>query len=234
MARAYAEISSALEQTPLFESKTWRISGEPWPLSAAQLDELSRVGDYCAEFIQAVERLYTRSWQNKKILRNRDFRAPWVAEYLDRGKPEALVRHARSERLRGALPVVLRPDLLITEEGFSLTEIDSVPGGIGLTAYLDMIYGGAAEGIVGGGGMLDLFYEALAALVPNKPDPLVAILVSGESDTYRPEMEYVASFLRGRGRRVYCSHTSDLMPLGDSFCMDVDGSPEEVDLVYRF
>src|SRR5690606_6912536 len=29
-------------------------------------------------------------------------------------------------------------------------------------------------------------------------------------------------------------HTSDLIPLGDSFCIDVDGNPEEVDVIYRF
>ena len=31
-------------------------------------------------------------------------------------------------------PTVLRPDLLLTDEGFVMTELDSVPGGIGLTA----------------------------------------------------------------------------------------------------
>jgi len=234
MVRSYAEISKALEQTPLFEHKTWRISSEPWSLNAEQVEELSNIGSYCAEFIQALERLYTRSWQDRKILRNRDLRVPWVAQYLDLGKPEELIRHARSEGLRGTQALVVRPDLLITENGFALTEIDNVPGGIGLTAYLNHIYGGEAAGIIGGDGMLDQFYAALKDLLPAKAAPLIAILVSDESATYRPEMEYVAQALRSKGHRVYCSHTSDLMPLGEAFCIDVDGSPEEVDLVYRF
>jgi hypothetical protein len=228
------EIARALEETPIFESKTWRISGEAWPLAPAELEELTHVGDYCAEFLLAVERLYTRSWQDKKIMRNRDFHAPWVAEYLERGKPEFLVRHAHSERVRHVLPAVIRPDLLITKDGFALTEIDSVPGGIGLTAFLNEIYGGAAAGIVGGDTMLDLFYDALAELAPGKKEPLVALLVSDESDTYRPEMEHIATVLRAKGKRVYCRLPSDLMPIGDSFCVDVDGSPEDVDIVYRF
>ena len=150
MPRTRREIARALAETPLVEDKSWRISTQPWPLTQAQVAELALVGGYCAEFLAAVERLYVRSRLNKKILRNRDFRAPWVAQYLDRGKPEALVRHASSERLSGVLPVVFRPDLLITEDGFALTEIDCVPGGIGLTAFLNSLYGGAKEGIVGG------------------------------------------------------------------------------------
>lgn len=234
MSRTYGEIATALEETPLFEHKTWRLSPEAWPLSAAQLSELARVGDYCVEFLLAVERLYTRSWQGRKILRNRDLLVPWVAEYLDRGKPEHLIRHARANALRNTMPVVVRPDLLITGDGFALTEMDSVPGGIGLTAFLNDLYGGAGGGIVGGDGMVDSFYQSVAALTPEKDNPLIAILVSDESGTYRPEMEYVAERLRAEGGRVYCRHPSDLMPLGDNFCIDVDGSPEDVDIVYRF
>ena len=35
------------------------------------------------------------------------------------------------------LTIGMIPDLLITDHGFALTELDSVPGGIGLTAWLD-------------------------------------------------------------------------------------------------
>lgn len=230
----YADISGALERTPLFEHKTWRISPEAWPIDAAQLAELEKIGGYCLEFLLAQERLYTRSWQDKRILRNRDLRAPWVAEYLDRGKPADLIAHARAEKLRGSVPPVIRPDLLMTDSGFALTEMDSVPGGIGLTAFLNDLYGGEAGGIIGADSMFERFYQSLAGLVPTKSEPLIAILVSDESDTYRPEMDYAAAELRKMGRKVYCAHSSDLMQLGDSFCLDVDGSPEEVDVVYRF
>ena len=82
----------------------------------------------------------------KNLLRNKPLVAPWVAEYLDRGKPAALVQHARDGRMRGVFPSVLRPDLLLTDEGFVMTELDSVPGGIGLTAFLNRLYGGEAPG----------------------------------------------------------------------------------------
>jgi hypothetical protein len=234
MARSYEECQAALSRTPLFAGGTWRVSPEAWPLCAAQVAELERVGGYCLEFHRALARLYTLSWQGESILRNRDLRTPWVADYLERGKPERLVRHSRNGRIRRQLPIVIRPDLLLTEEGFALTEIDSVPGGIGITAFLNDLYGGAGEGIVGAGGMLAAFLDALRALVPGVDDPLVAILVSDESSSYRPEMDYAAAAMRGLGGRVHCRHCSEIFTREGDFFVEAEGGMQKVDLVYRF
>ena len=102
--------------------------------------EIRRIGQACHEFYRAQETLYLRSAENRNLLRNRELFAPWVAEYLDRGKPLHLIEHARSKAIRGTAPMVIRPDLLITEDGFALTDMDSVPGGIGLTAFLNKLY----------------------------------------------------------------------------------------------
>jgi hypothetical protein len=32
---------------------------------------------------------------------------------------------------------VIRPDLVLTDEGFAIVELDTVPGGIGVTAWLN-------------------------------------------------------------------------------------------------
>ncbi len=50
-----------------------------------------------------------------------------------RGKPAELIEFSRSKQFRDDLPVVIRPDLILTDEGYTIAEIDSVPGGIGLT-----------------------------------------------------------------------------------------------------
>jgi hypothetical protein len=120
---------------------------------AEQVARLEQIGTACLEFHQALESLYLRSSTGRNLLRNKPLVAPWVATYLDRGKPPHLVAHARDPRNRGTLPVVLRPDLLLTDDGFALTELDSVPGGIGLTAFLNRLYGGADANveIVGAG-----------------------------------------------------------------------------------
>jgi hypothetical protein len=138
MSLAYETIRAALAAQPLFEAKSWQLSPEAWPLTPEQVAELEAIGAACLEFHQALETLYLRSVAGKNLLRNKPLLAPWVADYLDRGKPRELVVHARDPKNRGVFPNVLRPDLLLTDEGFVLTELDSVPGGIGLTAKLEI------------------------------------------------------------------------------------------------
>ncbi len=133
---AYESIKSALDAQPLFEAKTWQLSPEAWPVTRQQVAELEQIGAACLEFHQTLETLYLRAAAGKNLLRNKPLVAPWVAEYLDRGKPARLVQQARDPRMRGVFPTVLRPDLLLVDHGFALTELDSVPGGIGLTAFL--------------------------------------------------------------------------------------------------
>ncbi|KAF0096389.1 MAG: hypothetical protein E1N59_356 [Puniceicoccaceae bacterium 5H] len=231
---SYQEIKDATAAQPLFEDKTWRLSPEAWPLSPKQVQQLEAIGQACLEFYKAVELLYQRSADGKNILRNRELKTPWVAEYLDRGKPQELIEHARHKNLRQSQPMVIRPDLLPVEDGFALTEVDSVPGGIGLTAFLNRLYREQGNVIGGDDEMLTAFYASLASLCPGKASPMIAILVSDEAATYRPEMDWLASELQRRGHRVYAFHPSDVMPLGDSLCADVGGNPEEIDIVYRF
>jgi hypothetical protein len=256
---SYEQIHAALAAQPLFEAKSWQLSPSAWPLGAEQVAQLEAIGAACLEFQQTLETLYLRSATGKNLLRNKPLLAPWVADYLDRGKPPQLVAHARDPRNRGALPTVLRPDLLLTEDGFALTELDSVPGGIGLTAFLNRLYGSAsgppaadepsapppgnggavssprAAGIVGANdAMIRNFHASLARLRPEIDNPLIALAVSDEAATYRPEMEWLAHQLQLLGHRVFCVQPEALFPLGSALCIDVDGNPEKVDVLYRF
>jgi hypothetical protein len=227
-------LSDTFATTSLFEAKTWQLSPVAWPLSPSQLDDLHALGEACLHFHQALENLYLRSAADKNLLRNKPLRAPWVADYLDRGKPDWLVRHARGKRSRGALPTVLRPDLLWTDDGFVMTELDSVPGGIGLTAFLNRLYAGQGGVIGDDDAMILRFHQSLAGLVPTIGNPLIAIVVSDESATYRPEMRWLAEQLQLRGHRVFCLDPDDIFPLGSALCFDIDGNPEKIDVIYRF
>jgi hypothetical protein len=232
---AYETIRTALAGQSLFEDKTWQLSPQAWPLTPEQVRELEQIGAACLEFHQALETLYLRSVAGKNLLRNKPLLTPWVADYLDRGKPAELVAHARDPKNRGAFPPVLRPDLLLTDEGFALTELDSVPGGIGLTAYLNRLYGGADESVLGRHDlMVENFHQSLAALRPGVRNPLIAILVSDEAATYRPEMQWLAEQLQRLGRRVFCMRPEDVFPLGGELFFNVDGTPEKIDVIYRF
>ena len=232
----YAALQDAFAAQELFEDKTWKLSPEPFRLSAQQLKEIEQIGEACLAFHNALELLYTKSFQGKNLLRNQPLIAQWVADYLDRGKPDSLRDHARSKAVKGQIPRVLRPDLLWTEDGFQITELDSVPGGIGLTAYLNKLYAEEyRESLVGDAlSMVDGFYEALVANFPRNHTPFIAIVVSDEAGTYRPEMEWLAEQFQRGGRRVFVFHPEDLMPLGEAMCVDIDGNPQKVDVIYRF
>jgi hypothetical protein len=232
----YSSLKNALGAQSLFEDKTWQLSPQAWPLTEDQVAELKSIGTACLEFHQALETLYLRSIAGKNLLRNKPLLAPWVADYLDRGKPPSLVAHARDARNRGVFPAVLRPDLLLTEEGFALTELDSVPGGIGLTAFLNRLYEREnGERIVGArDAMIANFHQALAALRPEARNPSIALLVSEEAATYRPEMRWLAEQLQRAGKRVFCLKPQDIFPLGGELFFDVEGTPEKIDIIYRF
>jgi hypothetical protein len=166
----------------MFADKSWLSSPEPFPISRAMLGEIERLGHRLHVFLTAANSIYYRSVKGKL--------PPWIAHVLDAGKPPWLLEAARHPSLRDALPTVIRPDLLLTEQGFALTEIDSVPGGIGLTAWLAQTYAALSTGasLVGGArGMLDGF----ASLFPQGAD----ILVSQESGDYRPEMAWLCEQL---------------------------------------
>ncbi len=179
-----AAVRGAMPEGGLFADKDWLVSPQPLALPAKVVDELGRLGHQLALFQRAANTLYLQSVKGK---------APaWLAGYLDAGKPPELVERSRHPALRDALPRVIRPDLIWTEDGFAITELDNQPGGIGLTAWLNQVYSDFEPGVVGGpGGMFDGF----ASMLPDGAD----IVVSEESSDYRPEMEWLAAQLNGRG-----------------------------------
>lgn len=170
-----------IPQGGLFAGKTWLSSPEPFPLLEKEVEEIKRLGHRLQVFLTAANSIYHRSLKGKL--------PEWIAAYADAGKPPELLEAARSVHLREAIPSVIRPDLVLTDDGFCMTEIDSVPGGIGLTAWLNEIY--SSWDVVGGAtGMIDGF----GSLFPNGAD----ILVSEEAGDYRPEMNWLCEKLGGK------------------------------------
>jgi hypothetical protein len=174
-------IRAALPPGGLFAGKEWRVAAEPFVLPAGMDEELEKLGFRLRKFVEACNLLYRLSVSGK--------RAAWIADLLDRGKPRELVELARAKPLADAVPRVIRPDVILTEDGFIIAELDNVPGGIGLTAWLNEVY--AAEGFVvtGGRGMDDGF-RALAGGGD--------IVISREAADYRPEMEWMAARVGSR------------------------------------
>src|SRR6266702_6298139 len=178
-------IRSAFPKEGLLAEKEWLLSPDAFPIERKFLAELEQLGHRLRVFQRACNQLYQLSVKGKQ--------PSWVARYLDAGKPAELIEFSRRKEIRDDLPRVIRPDLILTDEGYVIAEIDSVPGGIGLTAWLNQTYSAFDKEIIGGAdGMLDGFRSVL----PNGGD----IVISQEAATYRPEMEWTAARLKDRHR----------------------------------
>jgi len=178
-------IRNAFPKEGLFAEKDWLLSPDAFPIEKKFVAELEQLGHRLFVFQRACNQLYQLSIKGKQ--------PEWVARYLDAGKPKELIEFSRRKEIRDDLPRVIRPDLILTEDGYIIAEIDSVPGGIGLTAWLNQTYSAFDNEIIGGPeGMLDGFRSVL----PRGGD----IVISEEAATYRPEMEWIAARLKDRDR----------------------------------
>ena len=166
----------------LFAGHDWRTSPDPFPLGSALAKEIQSLGRVLLQFYRAANLLYRKSVEGKQ--------PEWVARWLELGKPAELIALQRSPAFKNDLPRVIRPDLLITDQGLKVTELDSVPGGIGLTSWLNLTYSQLGAEVLGGAdgmsrGFASIFGDA----------PTVHIVVSEEAATYRPEMTWLAGQL---------------------------------------
>jgi len=178
-------VRDAMPAGGLFAGEDWRISPAPLPLGPELAAALESLGRVLLQFNRAVNLLYRHSLAGQQ--------PPWVAQWLDQGKPPQLLEIQRAAAFKNELPRVIRPDIILNESGPCITELDSVPGGIGLTAWLNQTYSApplAAPGVLGGaGGML----RGFAGIFGDAKS--VHIVISEEAQTYLPEMNWLAAQL---------------------------------------
>lgn len=174
-------VREAMPPGGLFAGKEWRVAAEPFVLPPGMAEGLEKLGFRLRKFVEACNLLYRLSVSGK--------RPSWIAELLDRGKPRELVELARSKALADEVPRIVRPDVILTDDGFVVAELDNVPGGIGLTAWLNDTYASEGFGVLGGAGM-DEGFQAIAGGGD--------IVISREAADYRPEMEWMAARVGAR------------------------------------
>ena len=151
----------------------WRISPEPFWLTPEQCDFLERLGPLIFSFYRAANLLYHQSVKG--------LQPQWVQRYMDAGKPERVIDFGRMNRIKSQLPLVMRPDLILTADGVRITELDSIPGGMGFTAQISKLYAELGYDLIGGAdGLVSEFYEAIRAGTKVE-EPVVVIVVSDES-----------------------------------------------------
>ncbi len=234
-------IRDALVQEGLYGTtggaNTWRIATTPFPLTRQEYAFLKTLGGHLLAFYRAINQLYFDSIHGH---------APdWIAHYLDVGKPESVVAYGRMNRFRSELPAVIRPDLILTDDpegpaGMVATELDAVPGGIGLTACLSAVYAGDGAGMkpVGGAdGMVAGFARMIRARVPQSEamaEVTLAIVVSDESQDYRPEMAWLARALWAHGVAAVTVKPQEVSFTEAGLWIASDGLRRRVDVLYRF
>lgn len=181
-----------MPESGLFADQTWRISPTPFPLGSKLARELDSLGRVLLKFYQAVNLLYRQSAEGRQ--------PAWVAQLLDQGKPDELLALQHSPVFKNAIPRIIRPDILLTDDGFSITELDSVPGGIGLTAWLNQTYSrsGVRSQKPDLVGTASSMLEGFSSIFDGANN--IHIVVSQEAASYRPEMEWLAAQLGSRFR----------------------------------
>jgi hypothetical protein len=215
----------------LFAGLDWRISPEPFPLGENLAREIESLGRVLLQFYRAVNLLYRRSVEGRQ--------PAWIAELLDQGKPAGLIELQRSPAFKSEVPRVIRPDILLTESGFSITELDSVPGGIGLTAWLGQTYSNLGRDGMSPSQTSETPTDKLGTATRRPSQELIGtadgmvrgfesifgdakqvhIIVSEEAATYRPEMEWISKEVRSAKCEVRSAEFTDFA---------------EGDAVYRF
>ena len=228
------EIESSLVQSDLFSKATqteklapsWRVSPEPYYLSSEEILFFEDLGCHLLKFYTVLNSLYSDSVKGKI--------PSWFAQYLDAGKPDDLVAYSRMKRIRGDLPGIIRPDIMVTGKGFSITELDSVPGGFGLTARLMDLYSSMDE-IVGmsEGGIPEAFYK-MAESVSGEKSCVVAIIVSEEANDYWGEMSSLAQHLNDKGFPVFALRPQELIFREEGLFFKKNNNEVKVDVLYRF
>lgn len=161
----------------------FRVTASPFYLSKEQANEVGTIGVDITGFFHAADELYRTEGV--------------VHELLDTGKPDIFLLDRPAEY------IFVRPDMVITEDGFAVCEIETSPFGLALADILNRAYIGAGFETVVGEKVLETY---LKASTPNEG----TVVFSNKTKSYAGQMEYLARrLLSGAGRNWRSSIASD-------------------------
>lgn len=212
----------------------WQLSKTPFVLTEQQHEDLIRLGNALFQFVLATEKLVRDS--EKGVM------PQWIAQLYWQGKPEELVRFAKMNVFKKHFPLVIRPDLLLTESGWALCEIDSVPGGLGFTAALNQAYGQSGFSVLESlDGLPKAFLKMLLGfwntqkLSQSVKEPVMAIVLSDEAGDYLAEMQWLVGEIRQHYEKIYLIHPKQVMMSGHNLVFQTDAGDEQpIHFIYRF
>lgn len=235
-----------LPEQPLYgngnDGVGWQVAPAPYTLPQGFARQLPQLGQVLWQFQWACEQLYLDSLHGKRQV------PAWIAEAINQGKPLELIKFATMKRQKRHVPRVLRPDVLLTESpdgspsdgrDFVISELDSVPGGLGFTSALNHAYRQSGFAVEEGNSSLPLaWYNAITAGV-ELDNPVVAIVVSDEASDYHAELTWLAEHLReAHQKQVMVVHPKNISLLRDRLVITTGDVNEQnelvIDVLYRF
>ena len=205
----------------------WRISPEPFGLSPQTVSAFERLGADLLAFYRAANKLYMQSVKGQ---------APdFIREYVEIGKPDNIIRLQRQNRFKQDVPGVIRPDIILTEGGMIASELDSVPGGMGFVGAMGQTYCELGYDQVGEYDGIARGFAAMASAASGKQDPVIAIVVSRESEDYRGEMDWLAGALREKNlANAVAVRPEEVVFTEEALVVDTPAGRRTVDVLYRF
>lgn len=157
------------------EQIPFRVSPQPLWLTQAQVREMLAIGSSVTDFVQAVDELYREESEARNI--------------LDRGKPAIFCQD------REARYLFVRPDLIFTDTGLKVCEVETSPFGLALAELLNRGYRQAGFDTVVEEGTLASY---LHAHTPSHG----LIVYSNNTASYAGQMAFLADkVLSGEGRK---------------------------------
>lgn len=108
-----------------FQEVPWIVSASWFKLTQVQLNQLQDLGPVLGTFLRACDALYYEDANVRRV--------------VEQGKPQNIIERQKALREAGG-PILIRPDIVITQEGLKIAEIETIVGGLGMYSQIKDSY----------------------------------------------------------------------------------------------
>jgi hypothetical protein len=182
LAGEYNFYTARREEYATNEKLSFRVSPTPLELTKKENDEITTMGGAVVEFVNATHELYNTNEQ--------------VRNLLNTGKPEELTQTKNPEYL------FVRPDLIATENGLKICEIETSPFGLALSSLLNTGYIQAGFETLADENLLE---DSIKSRTVSEG----SIVYSNKTKAYKGQLEYLADKLFSSSNRKWKSEHID-------------------------
>ena len=146
-----------------------------------------------------------------------------IVQKLFSGDRAPLIEYAMSKPNH----LFIRPDMILTDKGPIIAEVETSPFGLGLSCFLDQAYRNAGYNPIGN---YQKYFDQIAdKLCADGKEKFLCISYTDHTANYKGQLEYLASQMQRPNLDVVVRHVDDIQTDGTKLSLD----GKEVDYVYR-